>query len=148
MAFHMGLRPDVGLPKLLCNKMLDLASDGTLIFDSNAVVDIRSVALRGLRAGKPVPAPQPAGPSRGVMSLEAGKAAARSKPATCPPILSTEHLFEIKKTAAVAPSLQIQLPAQSFLSSIISNLSHCKGRVSAFFHLSLLRDRYFFIRRF
>ena len=31
------------------------------------------VAVRGLRAGEPVPTPQPAGPAKGVVSLEAGK---------------------------------------------------------------------------
>src|ERR1039458_9483108 len=31
------------------------------------------VAVRGLRAGELVPTPQPVGPSRGVVSLEAGK---------------------------------------------------------------------------
>jgi hypothetical protein len=31
------------------------------------------VAVRGLRAGEFVPTPQPAGPAKGVVSLEAGK---------------------------------------------------------------------------
>src|ERR1035437_3980424 len=37
------------------------------------LVEEPPVALRGLRAGEPVPTPHPAGPSRGVVPLEAGK---------------------------------------------------------------------------
>jgi hypothetical protein len=44
------------------------------------------VAVRGLRAGESVPTPQPAGPAKGVVSLEAGKR---------PP--------EFKKTSRVPP---------------------------------------------
>jgi hypothetical protein len=37
------------------------------------------VAMRGLRAGEPVSASQPAGSARGVVSLEAGKRACRDQ---------------------------------------------------------------------
>jgi uncharacterized protein len=58
MAFHMGLRPDIDLPKRLCGNMLGLASDGTLLFDSNAVEDVRSwSALRHLVYDRLMPSP-------------------------------------------------------------------------------------------
>jgi uncharacterized protein len=58
MAFHMGLRPDIYLPKRLCSKMLDLGSDGTLLFDPSAVEDIRSwSALRHLLYDRLMPSP-------------------------------------------------------------------------------------------
>jgi hypothetical protein len=42
MAFHMGLRPDIDLPKRLCSKMLGLSAEGSVLFDPSAIEDIRS----------------------------------------------------------------------------------------------------------
>ncbi len=58
MAFHMGLRPDISLPKRLCGKMQGLSSDGALLFDPSAVVDIRSwSALRYSLYDRLMPSP-------------------------------------------------------------------------------------------
>ena len=58
IAFHMGLRPDIALPQRLCTKMVGLAPDGTLLFDSSAVEDVRSwSALRHLVYDRLMPSP-------------------------------------------------------------------------------------------
>ena len=52
------------------------------------------VAVRGLRAGQPVPAPQPAGPARGVVSPEAGKRPQEAKHTTVNQPFATEKCFK------------------------------------------------------
>jgi hypothetical protein len=53
------------------------------------------VAVRGLRAGKSVPTPQPAGPAKGIVSLEAGKRPPETKKTSSDPPFQTENLFKI-----------------------------------------------------
>ena len=72
------------------------------------------VAVRGLRAGEPVPTPQPAGPAKGVVSLEAGKCLTETKQAIGITLFLTENRFPNKKTAAVESLLQNYAPAQRF----------------------------------
>jgi len=75
------------------------------------------MAVRSLRAGEPVPTPQPAGPSKGVVSPEAGKRPPETKKTSSNPPFPTENRFKIKKSSEVASSLQNHAPAQRFLSS-------------------------------
>ena len=51
----------------------------------------RDADVRGLRAGESLPAPQPAGPAKGVVSLETGKRPQETKKTSGNPPFTTEN---------------------------------------------------------
>jgi len=58
--------------------------------------------------------PQPAGPAKGVVSLEAEKRPHRDENDQQPPVLSDRKPIQNQKSSALAPPMQIHAPAQGF----------------------------------
>ena len=73
-----------------------------------------SVAVRGFRAGQPVPTPQPAGHAKGVVSLDAGNDITETKKPRSSALFLTESRFTSQKLSAIESPLQNHAPAQRF----------------------------------
>ena len=73
------------------------------------------MAMRGLRPGELVPTPQPAGPTRGVVSLEAGKWASAIKQTTSQAHLSRAFPPKCGNSSANPSALENHPPAQMLL---------------------------------